>query len=186
MPTTISTAGTEPVTAEEAKLAARVDSSAMDDLIEGLITAAREQAEHITGRVYREQVLREELDDWPAATDAIAVHGATAAEVSYWTGSTWSAALAGSAYVFAPGGIGNNGTVLAPAAGTNWPTLGERPVGPRVRIDLTVTPRPVPESVKQFIKAAVATWVNNPDAMQDKSRAVSPLFERLLDAERLF
>lgn len=186
MPTTISTAGSEPVSVAEAKLAARVDTSALDDLIAGLITAAREQAEHITGRIYREQVLREELVDWPSSTDVIAVNAATAAAVSYWTGSAWSSPMSSDSYVFAPGGIGGNGTVLAPAAGASWPSLVERPVGPRVRVDLTVAPAPVPESVKLYIKASVAAWLANPEAASGKALEANPLFAPLLQSQRLY
>lgn len=184
MPTTISTTGVEPVTLAEAKLGARVDGADLDDLITGLITSAREQAEQITGRVYRPQVLRTDLADWPAVDDVIPVHSATACVVSYWDGSTW-ATLSGSAYVFAPEG---SGTVLAPVLGTSWPTLPERAAGQRVRIDLTAgpaAPANVPESVKLYIKASVSAWVNNPDAI-GKAFAANPLFERLLDAERLY
>ncbi|PTT91202.1 hypothetical protein DBR42_04365, partial [Pelomonas sp. HMWF004] len=169
MPTTISLTGAEPVDKAAVKLAARVDTDALDDMIDSLITSAREQAEHLTGRTYRPQVLREELADWPAATDAIAVCQATACAVSYWTGSAWSAPLNGSAYVFAAGGIGSNGTVLAPATGTNWPTLGARPVGPRVRIDLTAgpaAPADVPARVKLFVTASVAAWLATPEAQR--------------------
>jgi uncharacterized phiE125 gp8 family phage protein len=184
MPTRISTSGAEPVTLAEAKLAARVDTSDLDSLIGGLITAAREQAEQITGRAYRPQVLREELADWPAVDDVIAVYAATACAVTYWNGSTW-AALSGAAYVYAPDG---NGTVLAPTLGTDWPTLPERAAGPRVRIDLTAgpaAPADVSEQVKLYIKASVSAWVNNPDAI-GKPVTANPLFERLLDAERLY
>lgn len=189
MPTRLSYTGDEPVTVEEAKLAARVDTDALDAEVEGLITAAREQAEHITGRCYRGQVLREELADWPADTDAIAVHAATACEVRYWTGSAWSAPLNSGFYEYAPGGIGNNATVLAPAAGTSWPALAERAVGPRVRIDLTAGPASaaaVPEQVKRYIKAMVSAWIVQPEALVDGRLQPNPLLARLLDAERLW
>jgi len=184
MPTSISTTGAEPVTVDEAKLAARVDTADLDALIGGVITAARQQAEHITGRIYRPQVLREELADWPAADEPVAVNAATACVVSYWDGSAWST-LSASAYVYAPEG---NGTALAPMLGTNWPMLPDRAAGPRVRIDLTAGPAAsanVPEAVKLYIKASVSAWVNNPDAA-GKPLAANPLFDRLLDAERLY
>lgn len=194
MPTRISyvVGSTEPVTLAEAKLAARVDSNDLDVELSALITSAREQAEHETGRCYRGQVLRTELPDWPAADEALPVHAASACEVRYWTGSDWSAALAPAAYVFAAGGIGGNGTVLAPALGTSWPALAERAVGPRVRIDLTAGPTgaggelPVPESVKLYIKACVAGWANNPDAVSARKLEPSPMLAGLLDAERLW
>lgn len=189
MPTRISYVvdSVEPVSLAEAKLAARVDGDELDDLINGYIAAAREAAEHITGRCYRPQVLRTELADWPAACDAIAVHQATACVARRWDGTQF-AAVAGAAFVFAPGGIGNNGTVLAPLAGTNWPDPADRPVGPRVQIDLTAgpaSPADVPEQVKTYIKATVAAWLKTPEALAGNSLAPNPLFERLLDQQRL-
>jgi len=181
----LSTSGDEPVTLAEAKLAARVDISDLDALISGLITSAREQAEQITGRLYRLQAWRTELADWPDVEDVLPVYGATACAVTYWNGAAW-ANLAGSAYVFAAEGAG---TVLAPALGTSWPTLPQVAAGPRVRIDLTAGPSSaaqVDESVKLFIKAAVSAWVNNPDAASTKALEISPLWERLLDGQRLY
>lgn len=178
----------EPVSPAEAKLAARVDTDALDDAIASLITAAREQAELITGKCYRPQVRRQELSSWPAACDAIDVHAATACEVRYWTSAGWSAPLSSAAYVFAPGGIGGDGTVLAPITGTSWPALADRPVGPHVRIDLTTGPdsaADVPECVKLYIKASVAAWLKNPEALALATLVHNPLHARLLDGETL-
>lgn len=176
----------EPVALAEAKLAARVSGSSMDALIPGLITAARELAEQETSAKFLAQTWRTELPDWPAATDVLPINQASAAAVSYWTGSAWSAALSGSAYVFAPDGIG---TVLAPATGTSWPTLGDRPVGPRVRIDLTTgaaAAAEVPEAVKLFIKACVAYWIDNPQAASATGVALPMHLGHLLDRQRLY
>lgn len=49
----ITQAGPEPVTVEEVKLFCRVDSDEEDTLFPTLISAARRQAEHNTGRVLR-------------------------------------------------------------------------------------------------------------------------------------
>lgn len=177
----------DPVTVVEAKLAARVDGDELDALITGAITGAREAAEHITGRCYRPQVLRAELPDWPAACEAISVNRATDCVVKYWNG-TDLVTLADTAYEFASGGIGGNGTVLAPKIGTSWPALADRAVGPRVQIDLTAgaaSPAAVPEQVKTYIKASVAAWLKTPEALAGGALAPNPLFERLLDAEIL-
>jgi uncharacterized phiE125 gp8 family phage protein len=166
----------EPVTLEEAKLAARISDTAMDMLIPGLITAARELAEQETSAKFMEQTWRTELADWPAATDVLPIDQATAAAVSYWTGTAWSTA----------DGIG---TVLAPATGTSWPTLGERPVGARVRIDLTTGAEDaaaVPEAVKLFIKACVAYWIDNPQAASATGVALPMHLGHLLDRQRLY
>jgi uncharacterized phiE125 gp8 family phage protein len=57
----------EPITLEEAKLHLRVDVDDDDDLIEALITAARETAEHLTGRSLITQTWERLLDAFPEA-----------------------------------------------------------------------------------------------------------------------
>ena len=176
---------TEPVTLAEAKLAARIDSDAFDAMVPGLITAARQMAEQETGRLFITQTWRTELVDWPAAAYVLPVHQATAATITYWNGAAW-ASLAGAAFVF---GDLANGTALAPATGSSWPTLGDKPVGSRVRIDLTAGDEDataVSGCVKLYIKALVSVWINNPDAAQRGAMQTNPLFERLLDRERLW
>jgi len=187
----------EPVTVAEAKLAARVDddlgggASSLDAEVQALITSAREQAEHLTGRIYRPQVRRAEWLDWPAtgdANEALPVYLATVCAVSYWTGSTW-ATLSGSAYVSAAGGIGGNSTVLAPVLGADWPALGDVAAGPRVRVDLTAgpsSPDHVPECVKRYIKAQVRAWLDAGGGLIAANLQPNPFLERLLDSERLW
>ena len=192
MGTVISTTGAEPVALEEAKLAARVDNdlgdaSSLDGLIAGLITSAREQAEHLTGRTYREQVIRFELCDWPTVGNVLAVNAASSGEVTYWDGSDW-VDLDDADVVVAPS-EGGNGTVVVPALGATWPDLVQVAAGPRVRIDLTAgpaDPEGVPESVKLYIKAQVGAWLKTPEAIAGGTLTRHPLFDRLLDRERIW
>lgn len=60
---------TEPVTTAEAKLHCKVDHSEDDTLIATLITAAREFAEHRTGRAFAAQTLEMALDEFPDDSD---------------------------------------------------------------------------------------------------------------------
>jgi len=186
MPTLITPPTAEPVTLAEAKLAARVDGSAHDALIGGLIVAAREQAEHVAGRRWIAQTWRHELTDWPAADVALPQPDATAVAISYWNGAAW-VSLAGSAFGFGPL---NSGTAIAPAVGASWPTLGDIAIGPRVRVEITsgaASAAGVPEVVKLYIKACVAHWVDNPGAQPANGKAeTSPLFDRLLDSVRVY
>lgn len=57
----------EPITLTEAKLHLRVEHTVDDDLITALIQAAREQAEHLTGRSLITQTWAQVLDAFPAA-----------------------------------------------------------------------------------------------------------------------
>lgn len=63
----------EPVTLAEAKAWLRVTHDSEDDLISGLIRAAREEVERATGAALIDQSWRLTLDDWPE-TDSIQVH----------------------------------------------------------------------------------------------------------------
>jgi uncharacterized phiE125 gp8 family phage protein len=176
----------EPVTLDQAKLAARIsDTSAFDATVPGLITAARQLAEQITGRQLMAQTWRTELADWPAASDVLPIHQATSATAAYWTGSAW-AAVDGAAFSFAPVG---NGTALAPTLGTSWPVLVDKAVGARVRIDLTAgaaDAAAVPECVKLFIKALVAYWIDTPGATAAGSLAEAPFLRSLLDPAKIY
>ena len=180
---------TEPVTVDAARLALRIDDDAFDEVLPGLIAAARQVAEQETGRQLIQQVLRTELADWPACTDVLHVHRATACSITYWDSSAW-VALAGSAYAYAPDPTGN-GTVLAPAIDTSWPTLGDIAIGPRVRIDLTAGLAPesadaTPAGIRTFICALVGQMIQSPDLTAAQSLQAHPLLQRLLDPWRLY
>jgi uncharacterized phiE125 gp8 family phage protein len=177
----------EPVTASEAKLAARIaETSAFDAIVPGLIVAARQLAEQVTGRQLMQQTWRIELTDWPASNDVFEIHRATAAAVSYWsTGSAW-VTLSGASYEFAAVG---NGTGIVPAIGLAWPTLGDKAIGARVRIDLTAgetDPLAVPECVRFYIKAMVAYWIDTPVAASGASLEEVPFLRGSLDPAKLY
>lgn len=177
----------EPISVEEAKLACRIDDDAFDLIIPGLIAAAREMAEHETGVRWLEQMLREELRDWPAADCPLRVRRPTAVAVSYWTGSAWQA------FTGIDFGEVAGGTVVAPL--TAWPELGAKPVGARVRIDVTTggtadTPdaarAAVPAGVRLWITSQVAYWLRNPEAATDGGKTPAPHLGSLLDPWRTY
>lgn len=65
----------EPVTLTEAKAHLRLDGAADDDLLAGLIRAARQEVEHATGTALLEQSWRLVLDCWPEnGTALLKVH----------------------------------------------------------------------------------------------------------------
>jgi uncharacterized phiE125 gp8 family phage protein len=180
----------EPVTLSDAKAALRIDDTRFDALLPGLISSARAVAEQETGRQLVEQTWRAELADWPAATDVIQVHRPTACAITYWNGSAF-VSLAGAGYVFAPEPVTGNGTCLAPALSTSWPTLGNVALGPRVRIDLTAglatgSAAQVPAGIKTFITALVGQIIQSPELTATAAVQAHPLLARLLDPWRLY
>lgn len=177
----------EPVELDDVKLALRIDGTEFDALLPALISGARQVAEQETGRAFIAQTWRTELADWPADTDVLPVYRPSACAVTYWDGAAF-VALAGAGYVYAPSG---RGTVLAPALGASWPTLGDIAIGPRVRIDLTAglaaaSAADVPECVKRYITALVGQLVQAPDLPASQAAAAHPLLARLLDSQRLY
>lgn len=178
-----STTGDEPVTLAEAKLAAKVDVDDLDLLIPGLIASARKQAEHITGRVYCGGVFRWTGSTWPCST--LPITGVASAAVRRWDGAAL-VLLDAAAFVCAER-ADNPGTDVVPALGSAWPDLPSIAAGARVQIDLTVTrtPAEVPEAVKLYIKAQVASWLKNPEALTAAALVRNPLLDGLLDGERV-
>lgn len=175
----------EPVTWAEAKLACRIDTDELEPDVLGVISAAREMAEHITGRIYKRRAKRFEQAGWPTTGQTFAVPGPVAAAISYWGAGGWQD-LAEGAFEWAPDG---SATAIAPPLGANWPELAPRAVGGRVRVDITAGPASradVPACVKRYILAQVAAWRSNPEAVSTKVISLSPLYDHLLDAERLW
>ena len=177
---------TEPVTIYEAAIAARLSAGdALEPMLAGLISSARQMAEQETGLQIMQQTWRVELECWPYLDQVLHVHRATACAITYWDGAGW-ALLAGGAYSFYPL---NGGTGVAPMVGVSWPTLGAVAGGPRVRIDLTAgeTDRAaVPECIKTYIKALVAHWVNNPEASTARALTENPYLSSMLDPVRVW
>ena len=174
----------QPVSIDEAATALRIDDHRFDTRLPASLGAARALAEQETGRLFMTQTWRTEMDTWPAASDILRVHRATAAAISYWDGSTW-ATLSPAEYVVAPNG---NGTSVAPAIGSSWPALGDVALGPRVRIDLTAGTADasnVPEGVKHYIIALTGQLIQSPD-LSAASAGQHPLLARLLHPWRLY
>ena len=176
----------EPVTLAEAKQASRIsDTSAFDEMIPGLITAARQLAEQETGRELVRKTRRSTFSDWPASNLVLPVHAAEAVAISYWGTGGWTA-LDGSAFAFYELGTG---TGIAPAVGTSWPSLSPVAGGPRVRVDVTAGPADPTSAdacIKLYIKALVAWWIDNPSAAAPGNVQPAPYLRSLLDPVRLW
>lgn len=176
----------EPVTVAEAKFAARLDGAHWDTPVAQYITAAREVAEHETGRRFIAQQWRLELEDWPLMTDKLPFFMATVVAVRYWTGAAWAPLTYGTHYAWAHA---YPGIVLVPELNTSWPTLGEVAVGPRVRVDVTLgaaDAAAVPATAKQFINAMVAVMAADPTLTAMDALASSAYLPRMLDSLRLY
>lgn len=176
----------EPVSVSEARESCRVDEGVLDLDISTSITAAREQAEHATGRIYRAQVLRHEATTWPDGAFSLAVWPATSLVITYRAAATpdaWTT-LATSVYSW---GEQFPRIAIGLKTGQSWPELADDDSGASIRIDVTAgpaSPATVPGCVRRYILSTAASWLANPEGLMPANMTVNPLFARLLDGER--
>lgn len=151
----ISPPSEEPVALAEAKLHLRVDVAADDALIGALIIAAREQAEHLTGRALCTQTWDLILDAFPEAFRLRNAPIQSVVEVVYLdaNGASQSLTLADTLLdnVSAPG-------YLVPAYGKAWPESYAVPNAVRVRYICGYGGAvAVPQSIKAWMLLCIGT-----------------------------
>lgn len=157
------------VTLAEAKKHLRVDSSAFDDTITGLIAAATAYLDGlggILGRALRPQTWRLELPAFPLTCGIVLPLPPTiaVASVSYLDGAGTEVFLTGSEYRVITGG--SRGDEIRPALGTTaWPIayVGE-PDAVRVVFDAgyrSITSpenEAIPQSIREAVLLMVKSW----------------------------
>jgi len=134
----ITAVATEPVTRAEAKLHLRLDdiggSHPDDTLVDALITAAREAAEHYTGRALAGQTLELSLDSFPQYEEDVIflpmAPVATITSVKYTDTAGDEQTIASSAYALS--GYGDSDQ-LAPTYGNYWPSTQDIADAVRIR-----------------------------------------------------
>lgn len=152
----------EPVSLEEAKLHLRVDASDEDDLITGLISAAREWCEQRCGVAFMQRTLLYTLPKFPA-DDYIELPMAVAGDFSltsfmYWNADGVYGAVAAISYtddVAQPIRLG-----LKP--GSQWPSTYGRSDSVQITYQAGwANAADVPARAKQAIKLLVGHWYAN-------------------------
>lgn len=185
LPTPVQAPAVEPVTVDECKLDARIDGSEFDAALPGYIAAARLACEHEIGQRLITQTWRAIGEDWPACDEVIALLPAQSATVAWWDGAAWQT-LDTALHQLEPCA---GGVLLLPAYGATWPALGAR-TGHRVRVDVVVgfgpAPADVPDNLKRWIRAHVASAVDQPAAMSDRPVTLLPHLAGLLDPHRIY
>jgi uncharacterized phiE125 gp8 family phage protein len=151
---------TEPVSLAEARLHIKADSdnTAEDSLISIWITAARELAEHYTGRALAPQTIETALDYFPVREDDTIILPmapvASITSVKYTDGDGTVQTITGSAYALSPFGESNR---LAPTWGNYWPT--PRDIPDAVKIVAVHGYTTAPKAVKSALLLMVG-WMN--------------------------
>jgi uncharacterized phiE125 gp8 family phage protein len=155
----VTAVATEPVLLADARLQIKASSDTSEDtLITAWITAARELAEHYTGRALAPQTLEMALDRFPCyENDEILLDMppvATITSVKYTDTAGVEQTLASTGYALS---LYGDSRKLAPTFGNYWPTTQEIPDAVRIRYATGYTT--APKAVKAAILLMVA-WFN--------------------------
>lgn len=198
----------EPISLDQAKMHLRVDTIDQDDLIETLITAAREKVEDDTGRALITQTLEIALDYFVAPPDL--------RYVTYPYLTTAKAillprppliALKRIAYIDGDGNevllhdeVGSPTVIsdvvvdtysepgrLVPASNGNWPAVQDRAnaVVIRYTAGYGATGDDVPERLKQAMKLLIGHYHENPSVVGDPQAEVPMAYSFLLERLRV-
>lgn len=151
----------EPLSLVEARQHVRRDDYADDGLIAGLIMAAREHVEQITGRVLCQQTMVMTMDGFPRCQPILLPRGPiqSITTVKYinasgvlttWSGSEWQSDLY------------SNPPRIEPAYGLSWPDA--RLVYGAVEVTFVAGytgPELIPQSILQAMRLLIGHWYEN-------------------------
>jgi uncharacterized phiE125 gp8 family phage protein len=172
----------EPVTLDEAKLHLRVDGTADDALIEALISAAREECEHLLERSLARQSLQLLLDEWPEEIRVPRPPLYSVTDIQYVGADGALAALAATDYAI---DLGQEPSWILPALDTEWPALAEVANAVVVSYVAGYDPAECPPLIKQWIKLRVGTLYAYREADAERSPVPSEFANRLIDRYRI-
>lgn len=179
----ITAAATEPVSLADAKLHLRVDHADEDVMIESLITAAREFAEHYTGRALATQTLEMALDSFPGSSGEIELEMppvATVSSVKYTDTAGVEQTLESSKYALKA--RSQTPREVALTYGNTWPSTQEVPEAVRIQYVTGYTACPA------AVKSAILIHVQlSYDALTPQEReALETARDSLLDTVKVW
>jgi uncharacterized phiE125 gp8 family phage protein len=186
----------EPISLDEAKLHLRVDGTEEDGLIAGLIVAARQGAEHLTGRALMPQTWELALDGFredgidcpPRHAYRITLPKAPLVDVTsikYLDAAGEQQTLDLSAY--AVDDYSEPARVM-PAYGTCWPEARCESNSVLIRYEAGYADADgVPQQIKQWMLLQIGAMYANRESMAAVASIVEmPFADRLLDAYRMW
>lgn len=179
----------EPITLAEAKLQCRVDTDADDDLIELMISAAREYAEQKTERALARQTLGLYLDDWPEDGDIMLPRPpfVSITHVKYVDEDGTLQTIDSGNYAIDTG-AGQDVSWLMPAYDYTWPSHRDVANAVEIQYQAGYASNAAPASVRLYILAAVAAMYKQREALAQSDRLQIPVayIDGLLDGLRIF
>jgi uncharacterized phiE125 gp8 family phage protein len=174
----------EPIALDEAKLHLRADSADDDTLIEALIVAAREGAEHITGRALMPQTWEMALDGFQ---DVICLPKSplmSIVSIKYADPSGDVQTLADGAWWL---DSYSEPAKLSPAYGASWPATRCQSNAVLIRFQAGyANAESVPQAIKQWMLLQIGAMYENRESVGQASLAQLPFADRLLDPYRVW
>lgn len=186
MPLKLITApASEPVTLAEAKLHLRVDSTADDALITSLIVAARESAEHATGRAFLPQTWELALDEFE---DEILLNKSpliSITSITYVDEDGATQTLTTDDYQL---DSHSEPARITPAYDTCWPTTRAQKNAVLIRFQAGYADADsVPSQVKSWMLLRIGMLYENRESVQAGVPLIElPHVDRLLDAVKVY
>lgn len=172
----------EPVSLAEAKLHLRVDHSTDDTLISSLISAAREECEHLLERAVSGQTLELSIDEFPVDGIRLPRPPVTSiTSVTYVDPDGVSQTMPSGDYYLDDAQEPN---WLLPAYAVEWPDTRAEANAVKVRYVAGYTD--CPDVIRAWILLRVGTLYANREADSDKPALPSPFADRLLDRYRIW
>lgn len=175
----------EPITLAEAKLHLRVDSTDDDTLITGLIVAARQGAEQITGRALMAQTWELALDEFK---DVIRLQKApltSITSIKYVDTIGTLQTLGTDAYLLDDH---SEPARIMPAYGTSWPSARRQPNAVLIRfVAGYANAAVVPQELKQWMLLRIGMLYEQRESVAAGVTLTEvPYVDRLLDAYRIW
>lgn len=183
----ITAPATEPVTLAEAKLQCRIDDATDDALITSLITAAREQCEHILQRSLITQTWEKVLDAFPCDEDIELLNPSIIAITSIkYIDKTTALEVTLASNQYSLDKDSEPGWVM-PATGITWPATLDIANAVRVRYtagygDATT----VPAGIKNWILLAVKELYDGCSTGNDNKKLPNDFLSGMLDRYRIW
>lgn len=178
----VTPATTYPVTLAEAKAHCRVDGTAEDSLINGLISAATEYVEQYCGRAIMAQTLKLSLDDF--SDEMLLTRGPVQSVtfVKYYDTADTEQTLSGTVY---QSDLISDPARIVLADGQSWPTADER--ANAVNVTYVAGYSAVPAPIKHAILLLIGQWFDSRSDASDKPMSSMPnAVEALLTNYRSF
>lgn len=181
----ITAPASEPVTLPEAKAHLRITQSSEDTLITALIVAARQGAEHMTGRALMPQTWELALDEFEAEISIPMPPLASITSVKYVDTAGVLQTMAESAYQL---DTHSTPARLLPAYGTCWPSTRDQANAVLIRYEAGyANAGAVPQEIKQWMLLRIGMlYENRESVVAGSALSEVPYVDCLLDPYRIW